>query len=101
MSWTPKSEGQYAGTCIFLILFAVLFRALLGFRINFFPILKAIRERKNRDLIHSYPPEKIALMRPWRANEAVMLATIDVVIAGCGYLLYVPLLPDPRLWDFC
>jgi copper transporter 1 len=27
--------------------------------------------------------------RPWRANEAVITASMDVVIAGVGYLLYV------------
>ena len=29
-AWTPTSTGSYAGTCIFLILFAVLFRGLLA-----------------------------------------------------------------------
>lgn len=27
-SWTPQTAGQYAGTCIFLIVFAILLRAL-------------------------------------------------------------------------
>ena len=29
-AWTPASTGAYAGTCIFLILFAVFFRGLLA-----------------------------------------------------------------------
>ena len=30
LGWTPTSEGSYAGTCIFLIILAVLFRVLLA-----------------------------------------------------------------------
>ncbi|KAB5560145.1 hypothetical protein GE09DRAFT_1057786 [Coniochaeta sp. 2T2.1] len=30
VSWTPSSTGQYAGTCIFLILFAASLRGLLA-----------------------------------------------------------------------
>lgn len=30
LGWTPTSTGSYAGTCIFLILLAVLFRVLLA-----------------------------------------------------------------------
>ena len=33
-AWTPHSTGQYAGTCIFLIVFAAVFRALLAFRVR-------------------------------------------------------------------
>lgn len=29
-SWTPHTSGQYAGTCIFLVLLAVTFRGLLA-----------------------------------------------------------------------
>jgi hypothetical protein len=28
-AWTPSTQGQYAGTCIFLIVLAVLFRVML------------------------------------------------------------------------
>ncbi len=28
-SWTPKNAGQYAGTCIFLIILAIVLRALI------------------------------------------------------------------------
>lgn len=30
--WTPKSTGAYAGTCIFLIVFAIISRCLLAYR---------------------------------------------------------------------
>lgn len=39
IAWTPSSTGQYAGTCIFLILLATIFRGLFA--------LRAIQERKN------------------------------------------------------
>ena len=32
LSWTPHSTGQYAGTCIFLILLACSLRGLLAFK---------------------------------------------------------------------
>ncbi|ETN44397.1 uncharacterized protein HMPREF1541_10577, partial [Cyphellophora europaea CBS 101466] len=31
-AWTPSNAGQYAGTCIFLITLAAIFRALLAIR---------------------------------------------------------------------
>ena len=31
-AWTPSSTGQYAGTCIFLILLATIFRGLFALR---------------------------------------------------------------------
>ncbi len=31
-AWTPHSAGVYAGTCIFLVLLAMLFRALLAYK---------------------------------------------------------------------
>ena len=31
-SWTPSSKGAYAGTCLFLIVLAVVLRSLLAFR---------------------------------------------------------------------
>ena len=40
-SWTPKSEGGYAGTCIFLVLLATTFRGLFA--------IKAVLEEKWRN----------------------------------------------------
>ena len=37
-SWSPSTTGQYAGTCIFLILLAIVFRTLFA--------LRAVQERK-------------------------------------------------------
>merc|ERR1712225_119132 len=50
--WTPNSPGAYAGTCIFLVLLAVIFRSLLA--------VKAWKERAwldaefNRPCARSY-----------------------------------------------
>lgn len=88
MSWVPASTGQYAGTCIFLVVFAIIFRALLAARLNIIEVLAAIEHRHSG--VADYPyiaGSKSSTRRPWRANEAVMLATMDVVLAGVGYLL--------------
>jgi copper transporter 1 len=88
-SWTPASTGQYAGTCIALIVLATTFRALLAVRLNIIEILAAIERRHSG--VGDYPyiaGLKPTAQRPWRAKEAVMLASMDVVLAGVGYLLY-------------
>ncbi|KAE9364461.1 hypothetical protein N431DRAFT_496960 [Stipitochalara longipes BDJ] len=89
MSWTPSSTGQYAGTCIFLIAFATIFRALLAVRVKFFEVLAVIKYRRSGELIYSYAADTKPMIRPWRVNEAVMLGSMDVVLAGIGYLLMI------------
>jgi hypothetical protein len=87
--WTPNSAGEYAGTCIFLIAFAAIFRALLAARINFFEVLAVVKHRRGEGLIYPYATDAkpTSRVRPWRINEAVMLASMDVALAGLGYLL--------------
>lgn len=41
MTWSPKNNGSYAGTCIFLILLAIIFRVLMAG--------KTLLERRWRD----------------------------------------------------
>jgi copper transporter 1 len=89
-SWTPTTTGQYAGTCIFLIVLAIFFRALLAVRLNIIEIMALLDRRHMGDGI--YPcidATKPAVRRRWRANEAALLASTDVVLAGVGYLLSV------------
>ncbi|KAF7562308.1 hypothetical protein G7046_g1823 [Stylonectria norvegica] len=86
-AFSPKTTGQYAGTCIFLICFATIFRLLLAFRVNFFKILAADRHRRDRGLLQPDTTNLKDTTRPWRANEAIMLGTMDMVIAGVSYLL--------------
>lgn len=77
--------GQYAGTCIFLIAFTTIFRALLAVRVNLFEVLAVVKVRRGGE--YPYAVECKATSRPWRVNEAVLLASMDVVLAGIGYLL--------------
>ncbi|OBT68018.1 hypothetical protein VE03_01561 [Pseudogymnoascus sp. 23342-1-I1] len=86
-TFTPSTIGQYAGICIFLIAFAAIFRLLLAFRVNFFEIMAAAEQRRNGGVLHSYSTEAKSIARPWRASEAVMTASLDVLIAGVSYLL--------------
>ncbi|RGP74521.1 hypothetical protein FSPOR_1098 [Fusarium sporotrichioides] len=85
-SFAPTTTGQYAGVCIFLIAFATIFRMLLALRVNFYSIRDSLRQRRTKGLLAEHRTSEIG-QRPWRANEAVMLGAIDVVIAGVSYLL--------------
>lgn len=109
-SWTPSTTGQYAGTCIFVIILAVIFRTLFA--------LRAIQERKwqrieskrryviagveekEREMSLSEEESKrndegdikvfkrkSSAVRPWRITQDLPRACLDVVIAGVGYLL--------------
>ncbi|EAT89512.1 hypothetical protein SNOG_02781 [Parastagonospora nodorum SN15] len=90
MSWTPATTGQYSATCIFLIIFATIFRALLAVRLNIIEILAAFERRQRGAGDYPYVVEaKTAAGRPWRVREAVLLASLDVVLAGIGYLLMI------------
>ncbi|CAG8952715.1 hypothetical protein HYFRA_00008959 [Hymenoscyphus fraxineus] len=86
LSWSPDSAGKYAGTCIFLIAFATIFRALLAIRLNFVEVLAIIKFGRKEGVIY---PDDHQRIRPWRANEAVTLASMDVVLAGTSYLLMI------------
>lgn len=116
-SWTPSSAGQYAGTCIYLILLAILGRLLTA--------AKAVIERRwlaaalNRRyvtvagklpealMIDADPDVKTATLvsaqgieesvkvvrrtsdgpQPWRLSVDLPRALLYLCIAGVGYLL--------------
>lgn len=88
-AFTPKTMGQYAGTCIFLIAFAVVFRILLVLRFNLHKVVALVKQRRNGGLLPPDTTETKATPRPWRANEALISGTLDAVIAGVSYLLFV------------
>ena len=69
MGWTPSTTGQYAGTCIFLIAFAAIFRALLAVRVHFYRLLAAADSRRNSDITYETYREK-SIQHQWRAREA-------------------------------
>lgn len=114
--WTPSSAGTYAGTCIFLIALAVIFRGLFA--------LRALQESRwlDRELDRRYVvvngrqtmhdnvsgdslkrnmmlsangvEEEVMVVkkrhshvRPWRLSVDPVRAVVDTVIAGVGYLL--------------
>ena len=86
-AWTPDSTGQYAGTCIFLIALAATFRALVAARVNLIGILDYFEYGGRRIVMASGEEGKTSTVRPWRAKEAVWLASMDVLLGGVGYLL--------------
>lgn len=115
-AWTPSSTAGYAGTCIFLVLLAALFRALLAG--------KSIMEQRwlDQELARRYVAvrgkqpfaetvsqdsmakdmvlsangveenvrvveRKRTMVRPFRLTVDPVRACLDMVIAGVGYLL--------------
>lgn len=115
-TWTPSSSGAYAGTCIFLIVLAIVARCLVAF--------KALQESRWRDRearrryvavngkaplaeqVSNSPDAKHmtlsengleetvvvverrhSVRRPWRFSVDPVRALMDVVIVGIGYLL--------------
>jgi len=114
--WTPESAGAYAGTCIFLIILAMIFRALLAAKawqeqrwldkeINRRYIVvngKApLAQNLSRDSLAKTAvlsengveenvmvvAKHISRRRPWRFTVDPLRAVIDTIIAGVGYLL--------------
>ncbi|RTE68732.1 hypothetical protein BHE90_016889 [Fusarium euwallaceae] len=114
--WTPSSAGAYAGTCIFLVVLAIIARCLVAF--------KAVQEARwlDREAARRYVAvngklplaeqiasgpdarrmtltengveetvvvveRKRAATRPWRFSVDPIRAFIDTVIVGIGYLL--------------
>ena len=115
-SWMPSRTGQYAGTCIFLIILATIFRVLFALRAvqeRRWQLMESRRryiiagaeekEKKSRlsanESKTSVSSEKsnqgtmaalerkVSDVRPWRTTQDVPRACLDVVIAGVGYLL--------------
>jgi hypothetical protein len=115
--WTPTSLSAYAGTCIFLIVLAVIF----GFLVAFKAVLEErwidaeldrryvviIRKPNTKERISSDSDSKIALLTengaeggvmvvrkhmrgtmPWSVTTDGPRAAIDTTIAGILYLLY-------------
>ncbi|PFH55411.1 hypothetical protein XA68_18376 [Ophiocordyceps unilateralis] len=115
-SWTPRSAGAYAGTCIFLVILAIVARLLLaarGFqearwqdgdarrRYVASPAKSSLADRlaaspdaKQMTLSENGVEENVVVVarsgsppRPWRFSVDPLRALFDTVIAGVGYLL--------------
>lgn len=114
--WTPKSTGQYAGTCIFLIILATIFRGLLAIKawketawmdaeFNRRYVTVAGKEPQSKRVSSDSDSKRMYLSengveedvivvkkrtmgtRPWRITTDPVRAVMDTVIAGVGYLL--------------
>ncbi|TVY49721.1 hypothetical protein LOCC1_G000249 [Lachnellula occidentalis] len=115
-TWAPKSTGQYAGTCIFLILLATIFRALLAvkawketawmdaeFNRRYVTVagkesmpkrISSDSDSKRMILSENGVEEDVVVVkkrkvctRPWRITTDPVRAAMDTIIAGVGYLL--------------
>ncbi|KAF9875226.1 low affinity copper transporter [Colletotrichum karsti] len=100
--WTPTSEGEYAGTCIFLIALACILRLLLALK----PILEE-RFWRNYPVYESDKQhgdvdpgmgaavvrrDLVGRWRGWRAGASAARATYEVIIGGVGYLLMLAIM---------
>ncbi|RDL37290.1 Uncharacterized protein BP5553_04723 [Venustampulla echinocandica] len=115
-AWAPKTIGQYAGTCIFLIILSVVFRGLLAVKawketawldaeFNRRYVAVAGRAPKSESISSDADSKRMiltengveedvvvvkkkgAVTRPWRISTDPVRAVMDTVIAGVGYLL--------------
>jgi hypothetical protein len=116
--WMPATQGQYAGTCIFIIMLGLVFRGLLALKarkeaawldaeFNRRYIKVAGKQTQGEKIAADSDSKKLILtengveedvivvkkrgtdVRPWRITTDPVRAVLDTVIAGVGYLLYV------------
>lgn len=115
-AWTPSNGGAYAGTCIFLIVLAIIARLLLALRTlqearwmdrdvqrryvtvnGNTPLAERIThdpDAKSLTLSENGVEEtvvvverKTTIARPWRFSVDPVRAALDTVTVGVGYLL--------------
>jgi hypothetical protein len=120
-AWAPTSTASYAGTCIFLILLAAIFRGLLALKgwketawldaeFNRRYVVVAGKPSKTERISQDSDSKRMILTengveedvmvvkkrssgaRPWRLSVDPLRAVIDTVIMGVAYLLWVLLL---------
>ena len=86
-AWTPRTIGQYAGTCFFLIILSFIFRGLIALRCNFHTLWSGGVSARETSLLHAEEDPKAAGKRKWSVNEAAARAVLDTTLAGVSYLL--------------
>ncbi|KAF2213834.1 hypothetical protein CERZMDRAFT_38267 [Cercospora zeae-maydis SCOH1-5] len=89
-TWTPKSQGQYAGTCIFLICLGLIFRGVVALRYRFNALWTRSIQKQDTAMLRPKTDQHRDVrssQRPWRINEAATRACLDTVLAGVSYLL--------------
>ncbi|KAI8627994.1 Ctr copper transporter [Xylariaceae sp. FL1651] len=103
LAWTPNSTHAYAGTCIFLLVLAVIHRALIAFRSLAFdgnPNLVArahIHSDKDSLVSERIRPPQVGnlgqqlrqrrALHPFLVSVELGRSLIEVFIGGVGYLL--------------
>jgi len=121
LAWTPTSVGGYAGTCIFLIILATIFRCLIAFKawketqwldaeFNRRYVTVAGKPPKSERIASDTDSKRLILtengveedvmvvkkrsmgVRPWRISTDPVRAALDTVIAGVGYLLMLAIM---------
>ena len=114
--WSPTSVGGYAGTCIFLIILAIVFRGLLAVKawketawldaeFNRRYVTVAGKQPKSERIMSDSDSKRMILtengveedvvvvkkrsmgIRPWRITTDPLRAVMDTILAGVGYLL--------------
>jgi len=121
-SWTPSTSSQYAGTCVFIVVLATIFRGLLTFKsiqeglwkdaeLNRREMIRIGRRKKEEDagggaasktavLGANGVEENIIVVQktakrrfaPWRLTVDLPRALLDTLIAFVGYLMQLFLL---------
>ncbi|KAJ5918349.1 hypothetical protein N7454_010724 [Penicillium verhagenii] len=103
--WTPTSKGTYAGTCIFLIVLAIILRVLIAVR----PVLEGrlwtdgishgseplIGEHDGGKQVSGAQQSIQEIGRRWsrwRVNPAAGRATFELILAGVAYLLMLAIM---------
>lgn len=109
-SWTPSTTGQYAGTCIFLIVLGAIFQILLAARVirqqrwrkaeSKRRLIVVDNSGKKTDITNKSMPLTGSLSggdfvltsidykgRPWRLSTDIARAALDTITLGVGYLL--------------
>ncbi|KAF7911544.1 hypothetical protein BELL_1790g00010 [Botrytis elliptica] len=119
--WTPTTDAGYAGTCIFLVLLATLFRGLLAVKAwkesawlaeetnrRYVTVagkgpkserISIDSDSKNMTLSENGVEENVMVVktrtmgvRPWRLTVDPVRAVMDTIIAGVGWLLMLAIM---------
>lgn len=119
--WTPASTGAYAGTCIFVIALAALFRLLLAFKartearwldaeLDRRYVVVSGRPTLSQQVSQDSTAKRMTLsengveedvmvikkrhthVRPWRLSVDPARAALDTALAGVGYLLMITIM---------
>lgn len=108
-AWTPKTQGQYAGTIIFLIFLALFYRFLVAYRSvlehrwskldSERKVLVAVSSSQSQDSGIGNPKENVVVAeknekglwaaKPWRWSVDLPRSGLAVLVSGVGYLLWV------------